>query len=49
MNWSTLQQQDEMIHLQLAQFSKWSKQKDVLEKQLKHAEQNIEHYKRVLE
>lgn len=49
MNWSTLQQQDEMIHLQLAQFSKWSKQKDVLEKQLKHAEQNIEHYERLLE
>ena len=48
MDWSTLQKQDEMIHLQLAQFSKWSKQKDTLEKQLKHAEQNIEHYERLL-
>ena len=48
MNWSTLQQQDEMIHLQLAQYTKWSKQKDALEKQLKHAEQNIEHYERLL-
>lgn len=48
MDWSTLQKKSEMIHLQLAQFSKWSKQKEALEKQLKHAEQNIEHYKRLL-
>ncbi len=47
-NWYTLQKQDEMIHLQLAQFTKWSKQKETLKKQLKHAEQNIEHYERLL-
>lgn len=48
MNWSTLQQQDEMIHLQLAQYKKWSKQKEALEKQLKHADLNIERYERLL-
>ena len=45
MDWSTLQQQDEAIHLQLAQFTKWKKQKEILDKQLKHAEQNVDHYR----
>jgi len=48
MDWSILQQTDEAIHLQLAQYTKWKKQKEILEKQLKHAEQNVEHYEQLL-
>ena len=48
MDWLTLQKQYEEIHFQLAQFTKWKKQKEILEKQLKHAEQNVEHYEQLL-